>query len=549
MLKKSRFIPLFMFVSLGLSACGAESSTSDSDIRPLFSRASISPSGQYQPSGIITDTTPSFSWPATVGATSYFLGLEDTDTSKNWQMYTLTADQANCATHITCSYTPNNLALSTTDEKAWWVKPIIPGKATDWSNTHVFKFRNTSPVSSSRPLSPSGEKTVTSLKPSFTWTPAGSNTNQYELGYENNSGSNWISYTVAADQANCSQSQCSYEIVNSPLKHGSINTWWVRSRSNGIWSDWSIGSTFNVDTSVDPADLLTIKNDETGETQLYPGLKDVSFIPRYSNGKASSIWGQGFTILDNGFYLMSKNIKEKNSAGSYKDRYISFNLFDKKGQSVANAQLDYSSHGQDLSIEKLSNNHYYVYTSKFDGKGISRFSLDTSNVNFNNPTYVDALLDITLDKDFSSTAGTHTTPALNVEKTKFATVSYKSSNVLYVQTYDKGTHTRLKKFELDLNNVPNGFYNQGVAMKGDFIYILRGHWLTDGDHNTKKLYVLNATTGERVSTYSFSLQNASSYERIEPEGLVIIKDQLFVMLPTRKQGKRVMKLYPLLRSL
>ena len=545
-LKRILSFPILITTTIVLNACGGTGTKLEVD-HPEFSRKNISASNFYKPSGTITDTTPTFSWPKTQGATEYLLGHEDTDTSTNWKMYSLTNTQADCESNPnTCSYTPTDFIFSVKDEKVWWVKAQIPGKTTKWSQGHIFNFKQSNPAPVSKPLLPSPEKTVTSLKPTFKWIPVAS-ASQYQVGHENLTES-WGTFIIPEDQANCDANQCSFKPTETILKQGGINTWWVRAYVNGAWGNWSTGSKFSIDTSSNPVDLLYISNDSNEETMFYAG-KEHNFLPRYTNGNDSKIWAQGIAMLDNGFYLMSKNIKKKNSVGKYVDRYLNFNLFDRTGKSVANAQLDYASHGQDLSVMKISENSYHVYTSKNNGQGIARFVLNTSNIDFNNPVYNDTLLDITFDEDIALTGGTASTPTLNDEKDKFAIVSYKNKQVLYIEVIDRQTKKRLNRFELDINIESNGYYTQGIAMKGNNIYILRGHWLTDGDHNVKKLFVMNAMTGDRIKSYSFSLQNASSYDRIEPEGMEIIGDTVFVLLPTRKGEKRILKLYPLLDTL
>ena len=544
------FSPLVLSIAIVFTGCGASTNSGESATEinhPDFSRKNIVASSHYKPSGIITDTTPTFSWPKTSGATEYLLGHEDTSNNDSWHMYTLSATQADCINKPVCLYTPTDITFTTSDEKAWWVKPQIPGQITRWSKTHVFKFKSATQLTST-PLSPLKEIREITLKPTFKWESV-ENSSQYEFGYESLNDESWKSFVVPADQANCINNKCSFKPEVTNLQSGKTYQWWVRNHTNNSWSDWSKGSIFSVDTSAKPVDLLHISNDKGGEAMLHPSKKGTNFLPRYTHGIDSKIWAQGIAILENGYYLMSKNIKVKNSTGKYVDKYISFNLFDHMGKSVANTQVDYSSHGQDLSIEKISNNHYYVYTSKHDGKGISRFIMDTSNIDFNNNVDNDLLLDITFNMDMTFDDGYATTPTINEEKDKYAIVSYKDKRMLNIEVIDKNTQKRLKKLTLDISGSSSGYYTQGIAMKGNFVYVVRGHWLTDGDHNIKKLFILNASTGELFKSYSFSLQNALSYTTIEPEGVVIIGDELFVLLPTRKDQTRIMKLYPLIETL
>lgn len=549
---------LSLIIALSLTACAGDKKPNNSIVsstnHPTFLRERIATSTHYKPTGLISNTNPTFTWPKTRGATEYLLGHEDADTSTRWYEYTLTATAAHCDqeadTH--CSYTPNDVTFEQNDEKAWWVKPFIPGTVTQWSDTHVFKYANTvTPQTTAQPISPAPETATTELTPTFTWSMRDNSATQYQIGYEDDAGTEWASFSFSSNQIQCNTNhQCSYTPTPSQalFNNGDIKTWWIRDFTNNAWSDWSEGATFNIDTSQNPEDLLVITHDDLNETRLFKSKNNTEFLPRYTLDSHYNMWVQAITVLDNGFYLMTQNIKTKNPAtGKNEDTYILFNLLAPNGKSVANKRLDYASHGQDLSLEKIADNQYYVYTRRENGKGIARFIMDTSNIDFNATSNNGAELTIAHNRDIPINNRGASTPSLNVEQDKFALVSYTSRKVLDIQVIDKETFSIEKRFDLDLSDGrPNGNYNQGIAMKDNIIYIARGDWGSQTADNIKKLYLLDATNGELITSFSFTLQNAKSYKTIEPEGLVIIENKLFVMLPIRKAGKTTMKLYKLL---
>lgn len=523
---------------------------------PAFVREKVATSNHYKPTGQISDSTPEFVWPKTVGATQYLVGHEDTETSTRWHEYIVTAEQANCnqANASRCSYTPADLVLDENDEKAWWVKPYIPGKTTQWSSTHVFLYSATPPptiITSAKPILPSSETATTLLNPTFVWSLS-SHSSKYQIGFESDNGQGWASFILSNNQVSCNTSQCSYTLTASQtkFKQGDIKTWWVRSLNNNNWTDWSVGSTFNIDTSRNPQDLLVLTNDENSARRLLKSKDNINFLPQNTLNPNYKMWLQAITVLDNGFYLMSHNIKTLNPVtGKKEDTYILFNLLAPNGKSIANKRLDYASHGQDLSLEKLSSNLYYVYTQRDNGgKGIARFTLDTTNIDFNHLGNNNSVeLNITHNKDIVLNNRGSSTASLNEKKDKVAVVSYVSRKVLDIQLIDKESLKMENRFKLDLSDgQPNGNYNQGIAMKDNIIYIARGDWKTQTEDNIKKLFLLDATTGKLIASYSFTLQNALSYKTIEPEGLVIVGNALYVTLPTRKGGKVSIKLYKLL---
>jgi hypothetical protein len=283
--------------------------------------------------------------------------------------------------------------------------------------------------------------------------------------------------------------------------------------------------------------LLNIINDKNGDS--ISSNEMVEFFPHNNYGIKTSFWAQAIAYID-GYYLMSKNVYEKDiKTGKNEEKYLLFNLFDKYGVSIGNVQVDYGSHGQDLSIEKIDKNRYYIYTRSLSGKGIVRFILDLSNIGFKDIAYNDQKLDIVFDKEiqFSSDIA-YLTPALNEEKTEFVGVGYDKNDKdsLVVQILDKESEESKKIFKFSIAKEPNGYYNQGIAMKNGKIFVLRGHWdnKKDSEHFIKKLYVLDDQSANVIAIYSIILENYDKYYRTEPEGLVIIDNILYGVFIIKK---------------
>ena len=194
------FSILFAFTSAALTACGgSDSNSSPSTVHPKFNRAKVAVSNFYQPTGIIHDSSPSFSWKATTNATNYRFGLENTLTEENWQEYTITPATANCATGNKCSYTPNDIQLVDRDEKVWWIQAKVAGQWKGWSKAYVFQYVDDSNTQTeASPITPVG--VITTTNPDFIWHVA-NGADSYQFGFESFDGSDWKWYDVILSSA------------------------------------------------------------------------------------------------------------------------------------------------------------------------------------------------------------------------------------------------------------------------------------------------------------------------------------------------------------
>jgi len=285
-----------------------------------------------------------------------------------------------------------------------------------------------------------------------------------------------------------------------------------------------------------PNDLLKITNDDSNISSLH--ASSLQFFPKNTHPIQQGdqrLWSQGIVYMDNGFYIMSQNIKVKK-----KEMYTLFNLYNSKGKSVGNVQVDYPSHAQDLSIEKISENTYYLYTDSPNYRHIAKFRFDTSNIDFSNNSEEDIALDISseVEEIDLSLHATSITASINEEKNKIVSVGYKKTDKqkLKISINDKLELQVLKSFEFNIEGDDKGFYNQGIAMSGEKIFLLRGHYLTTNrSQNNKKLFIFDAKSGKLLTSYTFFLENYTEFDRIETEGLTIKNNELFVCLPTRRK--------------
>jgi hypothetical protein len=310
-------------------------------------------------------------------------------------------------------------------------------------------------------------------------------------------------------------------------------------------------------------DLLKVSNDNTGQIKFHSSK--VELFPHNTHGIIRTShypWNQGIAVMPNGYYVSSLNLREKNNVGKYVEKYILFNLFDPNGKSIGNVQVDYPSHGQDLSIEQVNNNLYYLYSHSPAKGTIAKFIFKTNNINFDDIKYNDVKLDIKYDKRiFMDNQATFPTSSINEEKNTFVTVGYlntiPTAKKLTITTRNKANNNFINNFKFDISAPNMGFYNQGIAMSHQKIYLLRGHWLANDDgedkqYSKKKLYVFNANNGDLINSYTFDLKKHKNYIRIEPEGLTIVNNQLYVCLATRgvdNKNSRRIRLFKLLDKL
>jgi len=255
------FINLLAVALLSLNGCGgagdktadindviSPSQNNDRTSHPKFLRQTVSLSPNFAPSGEITDTTPTFSWPAVANATEYHFGHEITENAVNWNDYVVTSSEANCGgANQECTYTPTDYTFSVGEERVWWVRAKVSGAWKAWSSSHVFTIIKDPSTGGDIPkeVAPIGD--ITQGNPAFSWTPV-TNATDYQVGHENAlTWDEWNTYTVTADQSSCANASqnCTYTPASN-FAVGAKKSWWVRAKVNGAWGEWSDGADFAV---------------------------------------------------------------------------------------------------------------------------------------------------------------------------------------------------------------------------------------------------------------------------------------------------------------
>lgn len=243
---------LLVIAVFSLNACGSstkEGAGNETD-RPTFARKNITDSPSYEPSGIINQTVPTFSWKAIANATTYQFGHESVDNWDQWHSYKITSSDANCYdVGDTCTYTPTDYTFPKGVEKVWWVRAKVNNDWQSWSRAIVFTVVDDDSNTVGIPLQITPSGTVNVLNTELIWQSV-SDAIEYKVGYENSeTGEGWTVHALSESDANCKYAAiCTYK-PSSQFPSNNIS-WWVKAKSShGVWSDWSPGLSFIIDTS------------------------------------------------------------------------------------------------------------------------------------------------------------------------------------------------------------------------------------------------------------------------------------------------------------
>jgi hypothetical protein len=251
-------------------------------------------------------------------------------------------------------------------------------------------------------------------------------------------------------------------------------------------------------------------------------LKSIGFLKPKDN----------FTKVDNSQNVLQGIVSYKNrwivSQAVGKKRLL-FNLLDSDGLSIANRQLNYASHGQDLSIEEINSTSLYLYTVGQKNRGIVRFKMSISSKDKHKK------LNIEKEREF-------------LFKIKNTTVTL-SEDKQYLLTYNKGIIKIYKKEELikgvvrviskfPILNEQKKIWFQGIVMYGDTIFTLSGK-------NTvfdKKILAIYTKKGLLLDKYYIEAKDITprvytSNDQWELEGLTFRDQKIYTTINSFVDGK------------
>jgi hypothetical protein len=183
------------------------------------------------PTETVTSTTPSYTWNAVSGATSYDLWTPADLTVE------YTAAAAGCGSdELTCMVTPSTV-LNNGDDVNWTVRSKNSNGLSSWAVASSFAVSILPAVPTL--VGPTG--TVTTTTPTFTWN-AVSGAGSYDLWTPSDK---TVNYTAAA--AGCASGEPTCSVTPATvLPNGDTVSWTVRSLNSGYLSSWGPTSSFTV---------------------------------------------------------------------------------------------------------------------------------------------------------------------------------------------------------------------------------------------------------------------------------------------------------------
>ncbi len=277
----------------------------------------------------------------------------------------------------------------------------------------------------------------------------------------------------------------------------------------------------NCNTEDTPVTNTEIFITPTFVTQLNP-VDDNLFSPDISQYVI-----QGLAAFEGGWFVAQK----------FGTSVLLINYLDANGNSLYHKRLYLNSHGQDLSLEQVADDLVYLYTSKGSFGGTRNTGMYKIQVNLA-PKINDqrdwSLTDISVADSFDFNY-TNATPSISESKKNFAIRSNKTIHIHNKDSIENGNFTSDLHFELynsqlkDRNN--SSLWFQGIALKDQHIYCLTGNEEINGN---KKLYVYDYS-GIAIQKYTFdrSALNQDLFEKMEPEGLSFISNELYFTIMTK----------------
>jgi len=273
----------------------------------------------------------------------------------------------------------------------------------------------------------------------------------------------------------------------------------------------------------------------------YPGDYEVHLKPENDEGYYDMSINviQGIASFEDGFFTTQTSM----------GKYFLINYLDNSGNSLYNHRFNIDSHGQDLSLEQVSENEVHLYTTigrynKDRASGIVRLIV-TLPVKVNGVRDMSKVV-ITVDKEFDLKLR-NSTPTINEEKTHFAIRTGNSIIVVKKEDVFKSDISNAITFDISkeqLSHDGKTLWFQGIAMKGDLVYCHTGNSSID---SPKYIYVYNLK-GEVVKKHTIGHHDFTREigHKFEPEGITFVGDDLyFLVMAKAGTGGNIKYLYKL----
>jgi hypothetical protein len=183
------------------------------------------------PSGVVSDTTPTYSWNAVAESSWYYLWVDGPGGTAILQWYT--AAGAGCAGGTgTCSVDPSTVLAS--GNHRWWVRTWNASGNGPWSARGDFAVSTGPPVAATL-VSPNGALSDTT--PTYTWNAVAGSTWYYL--WVDGPGGEVIKQWYTASGAGCPSGTGICSVTPSTVLASGAHSWWIRTwnaSGNGPWS-------------------------------------------------------------------------------------------------------------------------------------------------------------------------------------------------------------------------------------------------------------------------------------------------------------------------
>ena len=238
---------------------------------------------------------------------------------------------------------------------------------------------------------------------------------------------------------------------------------------------------------------------------------------------------QGIAAFENGWFVTQRSGTS----------ILLINYLDENGVSLFHQRIPINSHGQDLSLEQISDDELYLYTSKgtFDetrSTGVYKLLVQLPEKINNEREW--SLTDISVVTSYDLNY-TNATPSLDETKQNFAirsnnTILVHSKNSIETNDYSTTQHFELNNGQL-VDNLNLNMWFQGIAMKDNLVYCLAGN---ESLLSNKNIYIYNQS-GIAVEKYSFDKSDFYQrfYDKFEPEGLTFKDNNLYFTIMTKNE--------------